>query len=106
MAHIIYEDNDNVIEVSELKDQVADTFLNNQIVEVTIKDLDGTELSGQTWPISLSYVSGSNGKYRATLPDTLAFDSDKEYVAEVDVQAGAGKSAKFILDLVIRDRFV
>jgi len=37
----------------------------------SISTLDGTPLTGASFPIALPYVPDSNGKYRVKVPDTL-----------------------------------
>ena len=39
------------------------TFVNDATVTVTIQDSSGADLSGESWPVTLPYVSGSDGVY-------------------------------------------
>lgn len=81
------------------------SFLNAATVTVTLKDeADGTEVSGETWPLSMSYVTGSNGIYRATLADTLSLSEGSSYLAEISANAGAGLQGFFTLTLKAKVR--
>lgn len=56
---------------------------------VTVKDAGGNNVAGETWPKSLTYVSASDGKYRATLTDVLILSKDATYYAWIDADGGA-----------------
>jgi hypothetical protein len=85
--------NDNVLEVDKLKDEAAGSYVNSSTaVTVTLYPLDSTTaVTGETWPVTMSYVAASNGKYRATLKDTLSLTTNSTYVAEITANAGANK---------------
>jgi hypothetical protein len=56
---------DNLIEWDEMTDSSDDTYINSATVTFSLFESDGTTLvSG---PTSMSYVSGSNGKYQGVL---------------------------------------
>lgn len=79
--------NDNEIQLIGLAD-ARGTYQNAGTVEVTIKDRDGAEVAGQTWPLTLSYVSGSEGDYRGVLDAALDVSVNDSIRAHVDVTAG------------------
>ncbi len=60
-------DSSNVLELRGLRNVVDDEYVNNAIVQATIVDANGDEITGETWPVSLSYVAASDGVYRYTL---------------------------------------
>ena len=88
----LYIGNDNIIELSSLRNVSTspETYINDATVTVTIYDANGDEVSGETWPLSLSYVSGSSGKYTATLADTLSLSVNKRYRIKLTADGGAG----------------
>uniref|UniRef100_A0ABX1N8I5 Uncharacterized protein n=1 Tax=Aromatoleum buckelii TaxID=200254 RepID=A0ABX1N8I5_9RHOO len=61
-------------------------------------------MTGETWPLALTYVTDSNGVYRATLKDTLSLTANARYVATVSADGGSGKQARWDLDFVCRVR--
>jgi hypothetical protein len=79
----IYISSDNVIEAVDQYDTVAGTYLNSATFTVTIKDISGASVSGVTWPVTMNYVSASNGKYRAVIDKTLAIVAGVTYFAEI-----------------------
>lgn len=103
-VNILYTGNDTVLEVKGLKNEVDGTFLNAASVAATLVDAEGDEVAGETWPKALSYVSGSDGIYRATLPYTLSLVAGGRYVAQVSINGGSGLRASFSLPCVARGR--
>jgi hypothetical protein len=101
---IIYITNDNVIELDELKNVVDGIYQNSATVIVTLTDADGAEVAGETWPLAMSYVSGSNGTYRANLADTLTLTNGGRYDATVTADAGANGLATWTEELIARER--
>tara|TARA_R110000868_G_scaffold276699_1_gene536417 strand:- start:47 stop:358 length:312 start_codon:yes stop_codon:yes gene_type:complete len=75
--------NTNVLELRGLQLAITEAYLNNATVSVTVKDDCGDNVSGQTWPATMNYVSASNGDYRAILLNTVALQSGKKYFAEI-----------------------
>lgn len=86
MSLVLYIDNDNRIKLSGLKD-ADDTYQNSATVTVTLKDASGNEVSGQSWPLTMSYVSGSDGNYQAVLDDGLSLTAGQRLTAVVDVSS-------------------
>lgn len=93
MTQVIFDKNDNLLELVDLKDVVADTFANAAAVTVTLVDDAGVDVVGETWPLTMGYVAASNGLYRAVLKDTLTLVPDDLYTAKIDVNDGANKQA-------------
>lgn len=89
MAEVIYKDNDNLVEVDELKNSATDAYINNATVNLTaIKDAAGVNVTGITFPLAMSYVSASNGKYQATVDKALALVAGQAYTAIIDAVSG------------------
>jgi len=84
---------DNKIQLDGLLDQSTSpqTYINDATVTVTLTDTAGDEVSGETWPLAMSYVTSSNGKYTATLTDSLSLSPNKRYTAQVVADGGDGK---------------
>lgn len=81
--------NTNVLQLEGLKNSLTGAFLNSATVTVTVKGPDGVNVSGETWPLTMDYVTSSNGNYRGILAHSLPF-TKREYVAHVDANGGAG----------------
>lgn len=87
--------NDQTVDVIGLQDRVTGSYLNEKLVEVTIFDKTGTEVSGQTWPTVLEYVPASDGDYRGNLSDEMVLLRGKQYFVNIDVDAGGGLKANW-----------
>ena len=81
--------NTNVLDLIGLKDEIDDSFINSAVVTVTIKDTAGVAVTGQTWPLTMSYVAASDGVYRAFVSETIAFIPKTKYIAYIDANGGA-----------------
>jgi len=79
------------LELRGLKQAVDDEYVNDAVVTVTVKDECGDIVSGQTWPASMVYVTGSNGDYRLILLNTLQVKSGKKYFAEISANGSASE---------------
>jgi len=93
--------NDNLIEVDELKDEVAGTFLNAATVTAVLKDAAGATIGSS---ITLAFVSGSDGKYQGNIPDNLAVSLGDRITAEITADAGIDKQFFWIEKLVVENR--
>lgn len=88
---VAFVGNTNLLEIRGLKSAVEGAFVNNATVTVTIKDANGNNVSGQTWPTTMSYVSASSGDYRAVIEDDAALLPRQTYTAEISVNAGVDR---------------
>ncbi len=66
------------------------SYQNSATVTVTLLDRDEAEVSGETWPLSMSYIASSSGVYRATLSKDLVLTKNRPYTARVLADAGLG----------------
>ena len=77
--------NDNCITLTVLFNKITQAFVNDAVVNVTIKDGDTVLVASQAMP----YVAASDGIYRTVIASTVSFPSS--YVSvEVDGVAGDG----------------
>ncbi len=104
MGQVIYDKNDNLLELDALKDALTGSFLNAATVTVTVVDKDGTNVVGQTWPTSMGYVAASDGKYRAVLEDVMTLTVGEMYFAQITADAGSGKKGYWVLPIAARER--
>lgn len=77
-------DNDNMIQISGVRDAANGIYLNNADFEVTLVDAaTETEIVGQTWPATMSYVHESDGIYRLTLEYDLEVVDQQNLIAKL-----------------------
>ena len=83
--------NTNRLELLGLQDSLTADYIDDATVTVTIKDKANVNLTGLSWPQSMSYVTGSDGDYRIILPDNLGWVANMEYYATITAtSAGIG----------------
>lgn len=83
-----YIDNDNGLTLEGLVD-AANEPVNDAVVEATLYDESGVELSGQAWPLTLSYVLGSDGNYSGTIDDAVVAEDRQTGTVEIIATRGA-----------------
>lgn len=86
----VYVSNDNLIEVDGLQNAASDAYITSVTsATFTLVDSSGNDVTGAV-DIALSYVSGSNGKWRGTLADTVSLTAAAKYTCNISINAGAG----------------
>ncbi len=97
--------NDNYLTLSGLQDALdTANYINDAVVTVTIVDADGGELAGETWPLTMSYVSASNGVYRVKLPYTLSGLTDNDLLTAQITATGGGLRGYWAVPVQAEDR--
>lgn len=87
--------NDQTIRVNGVQEEVTGDYLNSAVVSVTLKNMDGTEVAGETWPIILDYVPASNGDYLGNIEDGIQLKHMKRYYVDISIDAGLDRKAFF-----------
>ena len=106
-ALIIYDNNDNIIELRLLTNAVTEVIDGGATVSVTLKDASGVDVAGQTWPTNMPHVGDSNtpeGTYRATLDSTLVLSTKQRYKATVDAVGSGGEVGQWICSVSVVER--
>lgn len=83
--------NTSLIEVSGMRDSADKSFINNAVVSCRIKDRAGTDLTGETWPVTLSYVAASDGVYRGVVAAALNLVVNQVYTLEITATSGGNQ---------------
>lgn len=99
----IYIGNDNLFVVRGLRNRATGDYVNDGTAELTLLDADGNEISGQTWPLSLTYIAGSNGDYQGTIEDDIDVEDGEEGTAVVDL-TGDSLTATLELPVIFGER--
>lgn len=99
-----YKNSDNIVRLDNQYDTYTAAYLNSATVTATLKDLAGTEVTGVSWPVTLTYVSASNGQYIAVVDKTAAVTVGLSYRLEITlVQSGIDKFYSIPLVIVEDD---
>ena len=91
--------NDQTIQALGIRNESTGAYINDAVVTVTIYKKNRTEVAGETWPLSLTYVPASNGDYSANLEDGIEFEAGKSYWVEVTAE-GTGDAIAFWKEIV------
>ena len=96
--------NSMILEVDGLKDVIDDSFLNSATVTATLVDKDDIEVAGQVWPLTLDYVSASEGIYRGTIEEDIVVNVNDVYTAQISADGGAGLKGHWDFPVVVKRR--
>lgn len=102
--HVLHVGNDEILELQGLRNELTAGYLNAATVTVTLVDADGAQVTGDTWPKTLTYVTGSNGIYRCTLVYGLGLTAGGRYTAQLTANAGSGLRARWDMECQARER--
>ncbi len=88
----LFVGNTTILELT-LVDELTGDPVNSATVAVTLTDIAGAELTGETWPKPLAYVTASAGIYRALLSSSVAMEEGANYlyVATASVAGMVGR---------------
>jgi len=100
----IYKGNDMVLELSDLTNETTGDHISDATVSVTLVDSTGADVAGDVFPKTMTYVTGSDGVYRANLLDTLNLIENAKYKAKISANAGEGKQGYWEKDLICKIR--
>jgi len=97
--------NDNIIEAQNVLNTVTGSNINDASAIVTVA-LASTSaaVGGESWPLTMAYVTGSSGKYRATLANSLSVTENVKYIGTLLIDGGAGLRGEWTVPIIARDR--
>lgn len=98
---VIFLLSDNTIQLDQLRD-IDGNYENSASVTATLFDSTGSEISGETWPINLTYVIGSNGTYRGVFRDSISIAEGDRVRATIIADAGVDKRSEWQCDFIVK----
>ena len=116
MSHSLFRKNDNTVEWTWLTEADSGDYVNDGTV--TLRLYSGYSLNPDTGalnpiagpvnalvfgPATMTYVTGSNGKYQAKIPASLNLDMALLYTMQIDATAG-GHTARRSIPVTVVDR--
>lgn len=104
MANILYYKNDTLLKITGLKNPINNEFINDATVTAVVKDKFGAEVGGQSWPMTLSYVTSSNGDYQGVIEADIAVNIGDRITIEVTATATGDLEAFFKMPTQVRQR--
>lgn len=102
MSGIIYIGNTNVIELRGLTNSVTGVLDTGASVTVTLVDLLGANVAGETWPVTAT--GGAGGVYTATLSEGIEVLSGRKYTAQVTAVGSGGSTGLWNCEVRARVR--
>lgn len=81
---------DTVVTYGGMQNPITAAYVNDATVTCTIKDLAGNAVTptGFSWPVTLSYVTSSDGIYRGTIDQDIAVSAGVSYWLEITAVSG------------------
>jgi hypothetical protein len=80
---IYYVGNSMLARLDGLRDNAGDYQSDATVTIESITDADGVEVEGASFPLSMGYVSDTDGRYEAALPDDLEVTDGAWYDATI-----------------------
>jgi hypothetical protein len=106
---ILYDQNDHSLTLIRsngkgLQNEITGLYVNDATVTATLKRKNGVVVSGQSFPVTLDYVAGTDGIYRVVLLSTLEVEVGDLLIAEVTIVAPGDSHAFFSKDIYVARR--
>lgn len=107
MPEVLYDGNDNVLRVQRAYSIDLTTgdpvyLTASATVAVTLLDTEtGEEVDGETWPLALTYLAGSQGGFLGILRDGLTLTPGQALTARVTLDNGADQYGQVDLDVLV-----
>lgn len=106
---LIYLGNDHLIralKLSTTNETGAIVYLESSAtVQCTLTDSAGVALGGETWPIDLQYVAGSQGTFQGVIRDSVALPPAGQVVlATLTIDNGADQHGALTGRLTVQER--
>lgn len=100
-AKVFYDDNTNLVTVPDVTNDETGAYINDATVTITLYTAAGVAINAS--PITLSYVSGSNGKYQGVAANTLAYPAGMKGTAIITI-TGDSYTAEIELEVEFERR--
>ena len=101
---VYYYSNDNTLEVRNLQKAGTGSGVSDATVTATVvKEQTYAEVSGQTWPVTLSYVAAST-LYRGTLKDDMITVPEEKMIAQITADGGTNLKGYWEFPLIVKTR--
>lgn len=97
---VYYLNTDHIIELETLTNGLTGAVINGATVTCTVYDADDTEVSGESWPVTLT-EDGSTGTYRGALSDALSVSNTDRLTAKVTATS-SGLTRTWFVPVVVQ----
>ncbi len=86
-----FENNDMVLEISNVTDKLTGNLVDDATINATLKDSNGVDVTGITWPQTLDFVS--SGLYRKLIDMAIDVVDDGIYTLQIVLTTPGGIDA-------------
>lgn len=101
-SQVILYKNSMLIELIGLTNSKTGAVITTGTVTVTLKDKNGLNVTGETWPLNMSHVA--DGTYDGVFSSTLGVILEELYTAEISADGGGGLKGFWKLSLLVKER--
>lgn len=101
---VYFHQNDNLLELTGLKDEATGLFVTDATITAVMKTSADVEVAGQVWPLSMSYIDGTDGTYRGILDSELEVAVNDRVNVEVTILASGGRKGFAKIPTIVRQR--
>lgn len=88
------DSNDMVIEVADLINSITGAFIDDAVIQATLKDEQGADVAGQVWPVTIPF-SSTPGLYQVTVDKAVEVLDDTGYLLHVIATAPGNLDAEW-----------
>ena len=99
---VLSPNNTYTMKLSSLKNTNQVGFVNDAAVTMTLQERSGAEVAGQVWPLTLVYVTDSDGEYTGTISADVEITVDRKYKVKINVVDGSGAKMEKLEDVEVR----
>lgn len=101
--------NDNTVRLTGARttrlDTGEDVYLDaGATVTFRVQSMSYVDVTGETWPVTMSYIAGSQGDFIGVLRDTVVLDAGLEYRFVGQVDNGVDQHGSWDIPLHARNR--
>ena len=100
---VIYVDTDSLYKILGVYNEGTGSYVNDATVELTLLDSNDDEITGQTWPLTLTYGTSSDGDYVGQISDAINVTAGSTGTAVIDID-GAGLQTQLRLPVSFAER--
>lgn len=106
MSLTYYPGNSLLVFADELKDSRsgAGFLTGSSTVTARVLDAQGQEVAGQSWPVSLSFVSGSSGRFEGVVDPDLVVSVGDQLTLEYSVLTPESNEALVKVPMLVAER--
>lgn len=94
---------DQVLTLKHLKNVLTDGWVNDATVLAYLKDENGNNVEGQTWPTQMQPVSDIKGGFQCRIRSNVNVQKGERYTVKILVSTVGGVKARIVRDVIAKD---